>query len=294
MTAMASLLDLLSPYPVLERLVSHLPLGDLLSLSKVDSLFRAALHGFQRPVTAGCPSSGEALKTSSIRPALRIGAHDTSYWRNLKGRSPLLCSEAQHKRGEKIRGCLMCSMPVCEACIIKASFGKQNEHTFQSRIRPLCGKCYDGGTPHKQELLLGNVGESSNTLLRESRRKEWTCLCTAKDSHLCLRCKTDQKHFDIGRCHGEGCLKTNSDGLPNRVCLWCDLRLPGERSRAEARRDYDKRHLFARNHCSFDRPLGDDGFDGPDGQRAIWESSLPSANQGEEAGLTRMALPVYD
>ena len=43
---MASLLDLLSPYPILETLVSVLPLGDLFNLSKTNSSFRAALHGF--------------------------------------------------------------------------------------------------------------------------------------------------------------------------------------------------------------------------------------------------------
>ena len=43
---MAPLLDLLSQYPILENLVSVLPLGDLFNLSKTNSNFRAALHGF--------------------------------------------------------------------------------------------------------------------------------------------------------------------------------------------------------------------------------------------------------
>ena len=44
---MGSLLDILFSYPILESLVSVLPLGDLLNLSKASSKFRAALHGFQ-------------------------------------------------------------------------------------------------------------------------------------------------------------------------------------------------------------------------------------------------------
>ncbi len=290
---MASLLDLLSPYPVLENLVSALPLGDLFNLSKTNSLFRAALHGFQVPITAGRRSNGKSPANAPIRSSLGIGEHDTIYWKNLKARSLLLCSESQHKRGDKIRGCLMCSMPVCEACIIKASFGKLNEYTLQSRTRPLCGDCYDTGKPHKGEPLLGSVDKGRHPSPRLIRRMEWTCMCTAKDGHLCLRCKTEQKHFDIDQCYGEACSE-KAGGFPGRVCLWCDLRLPGERSRAEARRDYDKRHLLARTHSSFKHSPEDDDFEDPAEQRALWESFLSSATSAQGSGTGKMRAPVYD
>lgn len=295
-TEMASLLDLLSPYPILETLVSALPLGDLFNLSKTNSLFRAALRGFPIPATVRGQLKGKSRATAEIRPTLQIGEHDTIFWRNLKARSPLLCSEPQHTRGDKIRGCRMCSMPVCEACIIKASFGKRNENTFQSRTRSLCGHCYDTGNPHKLEPL-GSEGPTSPPF-RSLRRTQWTCLCTAKDGHLCLQCKTEQKQFDIDECFGEGCSDMKAGGFQSRVCLWCDLRLPGERSRAEARRDYDKRHLLARTHSSVERPAeeddDDDDLEDPSEQRALWDSLLPSASAGQESSTSKVKAPAYD
>jgi len=288
---MATLLDLLSPYPVLENLVSVLPRGDLFNLCKTNSRFRAALHGFQVPITMGGRTKGKSPATRPLRSSLRIGEHDTAYWKNLKARSALLCSEPHHTRGHKIRGCLMCSMPVCEACIIKASFGKRNENTFQSRTRSLCTECYDSGKPHKAESLLGFEKQICPPLFR---RAEWNCICTAKDGHLCLRCKTEQKQLDIDQCFGEGCSETKTGGFPARVCLWCDLRLPGERSRAEARRDYDKRHLLARNHSSYERLPEDDDLDDPATQRAMWESSSPSASSGHTSGTRKAKVPNYD
>ena len=46
---MAELLDLLSIYPVLSQLVPQISLGDLVNLSRVNSTFRAVLHGFPLP-----------------------------------------------------------------------------------------------------------------------------------------------------------------------------------------------------------------------------------------------------
>ncbi|KAL2059627.1 hypothetical protein ABVK25_000920 [Lepraria finkii] len=263
---MAALLDLLSPYPILENLVSMLPLGDLFSLSKTNSAFRAALHGFQL-----ARSNGESPFTTPVRPTLCIGQHETLFWRNLNAKSPGLFSESQHTRGDKNRGCLMCAMPVCEACIIKASFGKRDEKTFQHRTRSLCPECYNSETPHIEQSLKEVKGKRPIHSLSDT---EPTCICTAKDGHLCLKCKTEQKsdlETKLSRCYGEGCSKTKPCGFSGRVCLWCDLRLPGERSRAEARRDYDKRHLLARTHSSFERPPEDEIIY-PAEQEAIWQA----------------------
>ena len=242
---MASLLELLCAYPILENLVAFLPLGDLFNLSKTSSTIRVILHGF---------SIVFVKKSSSLRadrPALAIGRHDTSYWRNLKAKSPLCCSENQHVRGANVKGCLMCSMPVCEACIIKASFGKRDENTFPNRTRSLCVECFDSGNPHQAATL---NGEETATLPPYLMRTE--CVCTAKDGHLCLRCKTKQNsklETRHNQCYGIGCSKSISDDFGGRVCTWCDLPLPRERSRAESRRDYDMRHLLARTHSSYDQ-----------------------------------------
>ena len=252
---MAALIDLLSPYPILENVVCVLPLGDLFRLSKTNSAIRAALHGF------------EPAQSSAVRPNLWIGQHETPFWKNLKAKSLLLCSETQHTRGDRIRGCLMCSLPVCEACIIKASFGKRDEKTFQHRTRSLCPGCYDLQTPHKELSLKGmSIKRSIHSLGVP------TCICTAKDGHLCLKCKTEQKsdlQAKLSQCYGKGCWERQPGGFSGRICLWCDLRLPGERSRAEARRDYDKRHLLAKAHSSYEHPPEDEVIFTAE-QEAIW------------------------
>lgn len=249
---MTSLLELLRSYPILESLVVVLPLGDLFNLSKTNSAIRAALHGF----SAGFLEKPYLLK--AVRPVLCIGRHTTSHWRNLKAKSPLCCSELQHTRGDKVKGCLVCSMPVCEACIIKASFGKRDENTFQNRTCSLCGDCFSSGNSHQETLLNGEENAAQTPYFMRTE-----CICTAKDGHLCLRCKTKQNSkvdSKTNRCYGIGCSESILDGFGGRVCLWCDSPLPRERSRAQSRRDYDARHLLARSHSSYDQ-IPDEGFE---------------------------------
>lgn len=287
---MASLLELLCAYPILENLVAVLPLGDLFNLSKANSKFRAAVHGF--PIRSlEKPSSLKA-----VRPTLSIGRHDTSHWKNLKAKSLLCCSEPQHTRGAKINGCLMCSMPVCEVCIIKASFGRRDENTFPNRMCSLCAKCFDSGNPHQETSLNGEENIVLNSYLMRTK-----CICTAKDGHLCLRCKTKQNsNLDIRnkQCHGKGCSEPKSEGFGGRVCLWCDLPLPRERSRAESRREYDARHLFARMHSSYDQHSGEgaeDDFIDPAEQEAVW-ASFPFTSSASERMLSpkKVKASAYD
>ena len=161
-------------------------------------------------------------------------------------------------------------MPVCEACIIKESFGKRDEKTFQHRTRTLCPDCYDSDNPHIEQTLKPEMkGKNAMHGLSETGS---TCICTPKDGHLCLRCKIEQRSnlaVKLARCYGQGCTETQSGGFSGRICLWCDLRLPGERSRAEARRDYDARHLLARSHSSFEH-REDDELIYPKEQELIW------------------------
>lgn len=272
---MASLLELLYAYPILETLAAVLPLGDLFNLSKTNSTCRALLHGFS------VRSLQKPSSLKAVRPALFIGRHNNSHWKNLKAKSPLFCSEPQHTRGAKIKGCLMCSMPVCEACVIKASFGKRDENTFPNRMRSLCDECFSSGNPHKETSL---KGDEKIVLTSYAMRTE--CICTAKDGHLCLRCKTKQNSslkIRNNQCYGTGCPKSKLDGLERRVCLWCDLPLPRERSRAESRRDYDARHLLARTHSSYDQPLEEraehDIIDAAEQGTAWASSTVTSASQ---------------
>lgn len=211
-----------------------------------------------------------------MRPALSIGRHNTSHWKNLKNRSPICCSEPQHTKGDKVKGCVMCSMPVCEACVIKASFAKRDENTFPNRIRSLCVDCFDSGNPHRETSLNGEGNHRQTSYLMRPE-----CICTAKDGHLCLSCKLKHNSgADIkNHCFGLGCSKSNIDCFGGRICLWCDLPLPRERSRAESRRDYDSRHLVARRHSSYDQ-IPEEGFDDESTASSLipgWlVSSLPS------------------
>lgn len=145
----------------------------------------------------------------------------------------------------------MCSMPVCQACIIKASFGKRDKDTFPNRRRSLGVECFNSGNPHREISLNCEEG-----FIRTYYLMRTECVCTAKDGHLCLRCKTKQNsklYSGNKQCYGIGCSRLEQDSFGGRVCLWCDLPLPRERSRAESRRNNDSRHLLARRHSSCDQ-----------------------------------------
>lgn len=264
---MTILFDVISPYPVLENLVAVLSLGDLLNLSKVNSAYRAVLHGF--PYSR--PATSTRLSSTSIRSTLLIGKHDSPCWENLKAKSRTLCSEPQHTRGNFIRGCRMCSMPVCEACTIRSLFGKPGLSTFQRRYRSLCKPCWQFGNPHRDQHFNGSTRELPPSYSERALCLGF-CICTAKDGHLCFKCKTKQSSSspdDLSRCYGDSCTSTNVGLRETRVCLWCDLPLPGGRSRAEARRDYDTRHLLARLHSSFERLPEDEEPDLLEEQRLL-------------------------
>jgi hypothetical protein len=102
---MAHLFDLLSAYPVAETLAQALPLASLVNLSKVNAEHRAILHGFPRPIAT---KDGEY--ESKIRPDLYICFHQTDYWRNLKIKSQLLCSEQSIPKVQthEDAGCAQC------------------------------------------------------------------------------------------------------------------------------------------------------------------------------------------
>ena len=179
------------------------------------------------------------------------GYHDSDTWLIPKPTSQLLCSEPQHTKGSNARGCRMCSKPVCEGCIIKASFGKQ-ENTFQSRRRRFCGPCWLSGNRHAGARMDDPC----------AKRMPYTafvqagnfCCCTADDGWLCMRCKTAQnadQALRFNKCCGQGCENSLEDDEPNRrICLWCDSPLEERLAKNEARRVHDSRHLYAKsNSC---------------------------------------------
>ena len=238
---MPTLLAVLSCYPVLEAFLSTLQLGALLNLSKINSDFRFLLHNFEDR-----PRHSEMSESLEVRQDLKIGKHQTSSWLKFKSLCLLECSEPHHTKGENPRGCRMCSMPVCEACIVKSSFGKK-ENTFQSRRRYMCDDCWTSGNPHNRRI------RSSNSWILDYNRST-LCRCTAKDGILCLRCKTEQiseANHIYAYCAGFGCSNEVSENdSAGRICLWCSCVLPGPRSMEESYKLYDSRYLFLNRRSS--------------------------------------------
>ncbi|MCJ1240204.1 hypothetical protein MMC14_008204 [Varicellaria rhodocarpa] len=137
-------------------------------------------------------------------------------------------------------------MPVCEACIVKSSFGKK-ENTFQTRRRYMCNDCWTSGNPHNGQI------RSSDSLILDYDRST-LCCCTAKDGTLCLRCKAQQiseANHMYTYCAGLGCSNEASENNnAGRICLWCSCVLPGPRSMEESYKLYDSRYLFVNRRSS--------------------------------------------
>lgn len=114
---MPGLLDILYPWPVISILISHLGVGDLLQLSRVNTQCRAALHGFPLPAAPPAPEPAAPV----VRPDIFVGLHRTPYWTALKAIAQMRCSEPNHRKGKQTNLCRYCSMPVCDACIVKVS-----------------------------------------------------------------------------------------------------------------------------------------------------------------------------
>lgn len=98
---MPGLLDILYPWPVVSNLASHLGIGDLLNLSRLNSECRAALHGFPPPSSSISSSNGAGSTDSTVRPDIYIGEHRTRYWTGLKSIAQMLCSEPNHRKGNE-------------------------------------------------------------------------------------------------------------------------------------------------------------------------------------------------
>ena len=271
-----NLLDVITTLSLLERLAKSLPLRSLLSLSRTNSTYRAVLHGFSVPSRSILDSSDSEVtpsvsetetlcyddeqslcftdsdtiysvnglaqdtKNGGVRPGLNIGEHQTELWMNLKSISMIECSESFHKKGKIFKTCRVCSMPVCELCIIKLSFSRMGS-AFNSRERHLCDGCFESGNPHGDKLRYGpDRGPIDYKTLR-------CCTCTAKDSLVCSECWDQhvRRHYDrVWLCAGHKCQKILERVWAVRVCLWCNGKIPGHRNREDYWLAFDGR--FAR------------------------------------------------
>ncbi|EEH08376.1 hypothetical protein HCBG_03665 [Histoplasma capsulatum G186AR] len=234
------LLDLIRQFPVVSVLVPQMGLGDILNLSRVNSHYRAVLHGFALPISGpGDVHNQGKGQRQRIRPDIHIGDHQTLYWKRIKKSGQLLCSEPTHTRGPAPRLCKYCSLPVCEACIVKESF-RQSTSAYKSRTRPLCIDCWLSGNPHDSQ--------------RPSAAPDFAqvasayCNCTAKDGWMCSKCREIQVRTGqepIQTCSGEGCARPpGEDNGRRRICLWCHLPLVARPTMEQWREGYAERHAL--------------------------------------------------
>lgn len=130
---MPELIDLLYPWPVVSALTAHLGIGDLFHLSRVNSEYRAVLHGFPRPKQAPPLSVHGDEMATEVRPDIFIGMHQNSYWKHLKCTTQMSCAEPDHRKGYHVGLCRYCSSPVCDACVVRVS-----SKTSPFQCLPLC------------------------------------------------------------------------------------------------------------------------------------------------------------
>lgn len=268
----STLLSVIQPWPIVSTLAVFLPAGDLINLSRTNSSFRAALHGFDPPPIA---HDQELPFQTTVRATLRIGSHETLYWKQLKQIAPFLCASSTHTRGSNPRPCRYCQTPICQACIVRDSFAKRSEHTFKNRCRFLCKSCWNVGKPHRRcrfvdeparrmrEMSDGTTTPKSlQTNLEsldfvrppgqdDSLRYNFTpeagafCTCTNKDDGwVCPPCKAMQntEASVIETCFGVSCNEPlEEDRDRRRICLWCDRPMVRGRASMESRLAFDQK-----------------------------------------------------
>jgi hypothetical protein len=246
----ATILSIASPWPIAITLATYLPAGDLINLARTSVLLRAALHGLQPPSARDL----QVLLHSQSRPALRIGNHQTSYWKQLKQAAPFLCASPTHTKGSSPRPCRFCSTPICEACIVRDSFAKRAENTFKNRYRFLCKDCWNSGNLHrrcrfKDEPVLPPDGPSRYNFAPGDGE---FCGCTNKDNGwVCISCK-DMQNAEANAggfrlCFGLGCTAIlEEDKDRRRICLWCDRPMLRGRASMESRLAFDQKMQDAR------------------------------------------------
>jgi len=209
-THIPTLLDLILLYPVIENIASFLPLKSIQNLAQTSSHYYEAMHG--SPV----------VESDYPKMTPYIVCFETDLWRRLKSLSTDSCSETGHTRGQNPKPCRLCALLVCEACVVKHSFGK-TENTFGSRRRNLCRKCWL--VRHPQARRLQHDSASPPTV---DYHAIGLCQCTAKQGILCRKCKEEQ-NSDLTRklkqCDGCG-LEKDAREMFRQICLWCTRVLP--------------------------------------------------------------------
>lgn len=234
---------LVTIWPVAESLAIHLPLGDLVTLARTSRSLRAGLHGCR--IDEGKQLYDEKQIRSDLIP--HLGQHQTSYWKHLKQISPFTCVNKIHTKGQKLKPCVYCSKPICDACIVRDSFKKGKEDTFKNRLRYFCRECWTEGKPtkaHRYPTVTVNYRYGRYDSFKSPKEhpvstdSDSFCACTLKDNGwLCIDCKDWQNNYDapsirrsatptyVTQCYALGCENPIDQSFATRdrqrICLWC-------------------------------------------------------------------------
>lgn len=254
-----TLLSVVRQWPVARNIAEHLPAGSLINLARSSASLRSVLHGFDMSTTVercveadlqAHAAADDVIDEIHSRQVLHIGAHRTHYWEGLKRAAPFTCSSKTHTKGDKTRSCLFCSMPTCESCIVKHSFGK-NESTFKNRCRFMCQRCWNIGNVQKERRYSGRSTATNKYSHKSAATDRQYCTCTSKDGWVCNDCKEKQNveaRVDGAKvCVGQGCGSTlEEDKYRRKICLWCDKPVPRGRASMESRIAFDQKLMDAR------------------------------------------------
>lgn len=168
----------------------------------------------------------------------------------------IMCSEPHHTKGSSAKPCRLCSLPVCEGCIVKASIAK-HEVTLQMCRVHYCVDCWISGNPQRERRPPESVPRTVPRVVRAddpNSKGESCCVCSAQDKWLCLKCKSGQRSLAQSRyvrCAGHGCSRLVQPGDQMAcICLLCGLYSP--QGREKSRREYDSIHLSARLYSAWD------------------------------------------
>lgn len=147
------------------------------------------------------------------------------------------CSEPLHTKGSSTKPCRICSTPVCDGCIVKASFSKEEVTLHMCRAYK-CIECWISRKPLRDRRTAGSVDEDNDNF----------CICSTQDKWLCLECKHIRRRFSeshVIQCEGRECSTImESACYGGIICLLCGLETrPG---REISHREYDSIHLSAR------------------------------------------------
>jgi hypothetical protein len=252
-----TLVSIVRQWPIATNIAQNLSVGSLITLARTSSSLRAALHGLEYSVDYEADVSGEKPTVGKsdecgkgVRPRKMVqpGDHRTPYWEGLKRVAQFTCSSKTHTKGDKTRSCLYCSIPICESCVVKHSFGK-NENTFKNRCRFMCQRCWDAGNRQKEFRYTGKRDAPERDPHKFAGEARRLCECTGKDGWVCNDCKekqnTSMRVNGSDVCFGQDCeMKLEDDKDRRKICLWCDNPVPRGRPSIRSSLAFDQKLMM--------------------------------------------------